>query len=169
MILALNLDQKLKLTSKHINVKKKLISYQQTATSLSFSQFMANLPPSTSWIPDAWSIKLICSLIVTFYLTEPANRTKKSLTALLLLFWVKLLFLPKKNVLQKIKKSDINKINEVLVIKGIFSELNVCVYFHRKFQVSNIILTSWWQGGWGANFNPFISKRTPKKPTLIRW
>ena len=46
----------------------------------------------------------------------------------------------KKNVLQK--NSDISKIKEVLVIKGIFSELNLCVYFHRKFHVSDIILTS---------------------------
>ena len=39
---------------------------------------MANLQPPESRIPDAWSIKLTFSLIVTFYLTEPKNRTKKS-------------------------------------------------------------------------------------------
>ena len=30
-------------------------------------------------IPDAWSVKLIFSLIVDFYLTKNKNRTKKSL------------------------------------------------------------------------------------------
>ena len=39
---------------------------------------MANLQPPESRIPDAWSIKLTFSLIVTFYLTEPKSRTKKS-------------------------------------------------------------------------------------------
>ena len=35
------------------------------------------------WNPDAQSVKLIFSLIVTFYIiTKPENRTKKSLTQL---------------------------------------------------------------------------------------
>ena len=42
-----------------------------------FFQFMCNLQPSGSLIPDAWSIKL------TFSLREPENKTKKSLTQLL--------------------------------------------------------------------------------------
>ena len=33
-------------------------------------------------IYDTWSIKLTFSLIVTFYFTEPKNRTKDSLTEL---------------------------------------------------------------------------------------
>ena len=34
---------------------------------------MTDLEQSGSWIPDAWSVKLILSLIVTFYLTETKN------------------------------------------------------------------------------------------------
>ena len=33
-------------------------------------------------LPDAWSVKLIFSLIATFYLTKAENRTKKSLPQL---------------------------------------------------------------------------------------
>ena len=52
----------------------------------SFFLFMANLQPSQSRIPDAWSIKLTFSIIITFYLTITENRTKKvSNTALILL------------------------------------------------------------------------------------
>ena len=49
-------------------------------TSLSFFQFMANLEQSEGRIPDAQSLKLLFSLIATFYLTKTENRTKKSLT-----------------------------------------------------------------------------------------
>ena len=56
---------------------------QQIVTSLSFFRFIANLQPSESGIPDAWSIKFTFSLTVTFYFTEPENRTKKSLAQLL--------------------------------------------------------------------------------------
>ena len=45
--------------------------------------FLTNFQPSGSWIPDAWSINLTFSLIVTFYLTSTENKTKKSLTQLL--------------------------------------------------------------------------------------
>ena len=48
-----------------------------------FFQFIANLQPSGSRIPDAWSIKLTFSSIVTFHLTKTGNRAKKSLTQLL--------------------------------------------------------------------------------------
>ena len=41
---------------------------------------MVNLEQSGSRIPDAWSVKLKFTLIVTFYLTKTVNRTKKSLT-----------------------------------------------------------------------------------------
>ena len=65
--------------------KKKMMmaSCQQIVTSIPFSQFMANLEQSGSWILDAWSVKLTFSLIVTFYITITENRTKKSLTQLL--------------------------------------------------------------------------------------
>ena len=48
---------------------------------VSFSIY-GKLEQSGSWIPDALSIKLIFSLIVTFYLTKTENRTKQSLTQL---------------------------------------------------------------------------------------
>ena len=48
----------------------------------SFFQFMANLEQFGSRILDAESVKLIFSLIVTFYITKTENRTKKSLTKL---------------------------------------------------------------------------------------
>ena len=47
-----------------------------------FFQFMVNLQPSESQIPETWSIKLTFSLIVTFHLTKPENKTKKFLTQL---------------------------------------------------------------------------------------
>ena len=53
--------------------------------SLSFFRSMANSKQSGSQIPDAQSVKLTFSLTVTFYLTESANITKKSVTALTLL------------------------------------------------------------------------------------
>ena len=67
------------------NLQKNLTatSYQQIVTSLSFGQFLANLQQRGSRIPDALSIKLTFSLIVTFYLTEDKSRTKKSLSQLL--------------------------------------------------------------------------------------
>ena len=46
----------------------------------SFFKFMANLEQSGSPIPDAWSVTLTFSLIVTFYLRKTENRTKKFLT-----------------------------------------------------------------------------------------
>ena len=69
---------------------------------------MANTQPSGSQIPDAWSIKLTFSLIVTFYLTITENRTKTFL-----------FFAKKKN---NNKNADISKINRVLVLKEILSE-----------------------------------------------
>ena len=41
---------------------------------------MANFDHFGSRIPDAWSLKLIFSLIVTFYLTKTENRTTSSHT-----------------------------------------------------------------------------------------
>ena len=71
--------------------------------------------------------KLIFSLIITFYLSKTENRAKKSLIALAILLWVKVLFWPKNaDFLQK--NADISKIKKVLVIEGIFSETtDVCV------------------------------------------
>ena len=41
---------------------------------------MTNLEQSISWIPDAWSVKLTFSLIVTFYFTKTENGTKIALS-----------------------------------------------------------------------------------------
>ena len=57
-------------------------SCKKVVTLLSFYQFMANLERSGSRVPDAYSVKLMFSLIVTFDLTKNANRAKKSLTEL---------------------------------------------------------------------------------------
>ena len=65
-------------------------------TSLLFFQFMANLEQSENWIPDAWSLKLTFLLIVTIYSMENKHRTKKSLTQLILLLSVQVLFFEKK-------------------------------------------------------------------------
>ena len=86
----------------------------EIVTSLLFFQFMANFEQSGSWSPDAYSVNLIFLLIVTFYLTKTKNRTKKSLTALPLLIWVKVLFWPKSAYFLQ-KTAD-------LKLKGIFSE-----------------------------------------------
>ena len=64
------LDKKNKTTSKNF------------LTSLQFFQFMANLEHSGSRISDAYSVKLMFPLTVTFYLPKTENRTKKSLTRL---------------------------------------------------------------------------------------
>ena len=55
-----------------------MTSCQQILKSLLFFRFMANLEQFGNWIPDAWSIKLIFSLTVTFYFTKTENRPKKS-------------------------------------------------------------------------------------------
>ena len=36
---------------------------------------MANLEQSSSWIPDAWSVKLTFPLTVTFYYAKTENMT----------------------------------------------------------------------------------------------
>ena len=72
---------------------------------------------AAKWISDAW----LFLLTITFYLTKTENRTKKSNTALILLLWVTVLFLPKNaNFLPK--NADTSKIKGVLVLKGTFSE-----------------------------------------------
>ena len=55
-----------------------MTSFQNVVTSSLFFQLTNNLEPSESWIPTTESVKLIFPLIVTFYLTKIANRTKKS-------------------------------------------------------------------------------------------
>ena len=72
------LDKRNKTTSK----KFEMTSCWKIMTSLPFFQFTINLEQSGSWILDAYSVKLIFPLKITFYLRKTENRTKKSLTQL---------------------------------------------------------------------------------------
>ena len=58
-------------------------SCRKIVKSLSILQFMVNLEQSRSRIPDAQSAKLMSSIIITLYLTQSENITKKSLAELL--------------------------------------------------------------------------------------
>ena len=69
------LDKRNKTTSK----KLMMTSCQQTVTSFSFFEFMANLEPSRRRIPDAEFVKLTFPLQVTVSRTNTESRTKKSL------------------------------------------------------------------------------------------
>ena len=91
------LDKKNTAASKNLT----MTSCRQTATSLSFFRFMTNLELSGSRIRDALSVIFPFSLMVTFYLTKTESRTKDLQLALILLLWVKLLFLPKNDVFCK--------------------------------------------------------------------
>ena len=62
-------------------------SCQKIVTPLPLFQFMANLQPSESKIPDGWSMKVTFSIIVTLYLTKTEKRTKKSLTQFIYYFF----------------------------------------------------------------------------------
>ena len=63
-----------------------MTSFKKITMSLSFFKQLANLEQSGIWIPHAQFVKLMFSLIVTFYLTKTENRTKKIFnTALTLL------------------------------------------------------------------------------------
>ena len=73
--------------------------------------------------------------------------------------------------------ADISKIKEVLVLKGIFSEANMCMYLHTKFQVFSVLLTIFRQlegrgegegkEGGGRTFNLPTPKQTPKQSTRL--
>ena len=69
------LEKRNKTTSKKLTIT----SYQKIVTSLSFFRFMANLEKSAIRNPEAWSVKLLFLLTITFYLTKTENRTKKSI------------------------------------------------------------------------------------------
>ena len=80
------------LTSKTLT----MTSGQKILTPWSFFQFMVNLQPSESQIPDTWSIKSIFSSIVTFYFTDPQNRTKTIALNIGTIFAKNVNFLPQK-------------------------------------------------------------------------
>ena len=65
-----------------LDKRNKTTSKKLTMTSFPFFQITANLEQSGSRIPEVQSVKLMFSLIVTFYLTKTENRTQKSRTKL---------------------------------------------------------------------------------------
>ena len=85
MILTWNLDQLLNLTRKMRQRQKNFDCDAMSANVrlLYFIQFMANLQPPRSRIPDKKSIKRKCQIRAIYYLPKTENRTKKSLTQLL--------------------------------------------------------------------------------------
>ena len=68
-------------------------------------------------------------------------------TTLILLLWVKVLFLQKNtDFLKYWTNTDISKIKGVLLLKIIFSETTcVCMFLLTKFKVSSIVLTTFRQ------------------------
>ena len=105
---------------KHGNVS--MTPCQQIVTPLLLFQFMANLELTGIRILYAWSVKLTFSLIVTFYLTKSANKSKNFLTQLSYFyiewnyyFWRKMLISCKKML------ANASKIKRVLVLNGISS------------------------------------------------
>ena len=85
------LDKRNKTTSNKCDAS----SCRKIVTPLPFFQFTTNLEQSGRRIPDAYSVKLVFSLIVIFRLTETKNRTKKSLNKSRTIALNKVLFWPR--------------------------------------------------------------------------
>ena len=73
----MKLGSVIKLTKGDTSASKKFHDYVMSVNC--DVRFMVNLQLSASRIPNGWSIKFTFSLLVTFYLTEHENRTKKPL------------------------------------------------------------------------------------------
>ena len=84
-------------------------------------------------------------------------------TALTLLLWVNVLFLPKK-CWYIAKNADISKLKRALIKKLYFLKLRMCVYLRTKILSCSITATNFTP----STPLPHTSKRTPKKPTQIR-
>ena len=109
--------------------EKTMALKRQIVTSLSIFLFKENLEQSRNRILEAWSVKLILSLIITVYLSKTENRTKNFLTQLLI--WVKVLFLTK-NADSFPKNADINKVKKVVVLRHIFFKTTyVCIFTYQ--------------------------------------
>ena len=63
--------------------------------------------------------------------------------------------------------TDISKIKEVLVLKGIFSERTYLFVLMCKFQVSSLILTSFTRGGGIVVVLSPTAERAPQKPPRL--
>ena len=59
--------------SKLNKIKMATSKISDGVTSLPFFQFMTSVEQSRNRIPDAWSVKFMFSLIVTFYLSKTEN------------------------------------------------------------------------------------------------
>ena len=78
----------------------------------------------------------------------------------MLLLWVKVLFLAKKNAIFCKKMLTLAKLKRSWCYKVNFLNLHIGVYFCTRFQVSSIILTSFRQAGEGG-------LQTTKKPPKL--
>ena len=134
-----------------------------TSKKFPFFEFTASLEEFRCRISDIWSVKLIFSLIVTFYLTKTEKRTKKSLTQLSHhCFEYRYYFGQKTLISWKKENADIRS----LVTKRYIFWNYICVYLRAKFEVSNTILVSfrhWRRVGYPSP----TPKRNPKKLTQI--
>ena len=75
----MNLGPVIKLDKKNTTISKKktMRLSRKIVASLLFFQSIAIFEPFGSRFPDAWSVILYVSSIVTFYLTKTESRTKK--------------------------------------------------------------------------------------------
>ena len=112
---------------------------------------------SGSRIPDSQPVKLIFSLIVTFYLTKTENSASTLSKGTILA----------KSTFSFQKNPYIGKIKRALVLKSIFSETTYGRVLTCQIQHSSIILTSFRQEVILPSPHP-TSNRTPKVlPTQI--
>ena len=107
--------------------------------------------PDSGWI--AFKIYVFINSNLLSYKNWKQNQ-KISKTALTLLLWVKVLFLPKNADYCKKRNANISKIKRALVLKGKFSKTTyVCARGGNNFTPAPI---------------PSTSKRIPKNPIQIR-
>ena len=126
MILTWNLDQQLQkntATSKNFDDSVMLASCEIIVIFPIYGQFGAIRKPDSE--------RMFCKIYISILQKLKTELKKVSNTALLLLLWVKVLFLIKKyHFLQK--NADISKTKKVSVLKGIFSETAyVCVLAYQ--------------------------------------
>ena len=116
---------------------------------------------SGSRVPDAESVKVMLSLIITFYLTKTEHRTKKLKHNSHTIALSKGTNFVKKTLIFYEKILTSAKLRGFWYYKVYFLKLDMCEYLRAKFEVSSMILTSFRQEGGGEEFNaPPIPLRT---------